>query len=147
MSWTSANLYCSLQFDAYFTSTTSHCCVATRSPHKGFNSYKAALLGDHSEEWKRAYAAEIAKLESVGGLRVVPRPSDVTLLPFLEVLTEKIDPVTRDLKYKVRLAARGDLHDTDNDTFAPVPGAQLLIKQHELHIEQQKKPTEHAKEY
>ena len=73
-----------------FTSTPSHCCVATRSPHKGFNSYKAALLGDHSEEWKRAYAAEIAKLESVGGLRVVPRPSDVTLLPFLEVLTEKL---------------------------------------------------------
>jgi len=101
-----------------------YCCIAKkgRLDHKGYNSYKTALLSGDSADWKAAYAAEITKLEDVGGLKVVPCPPKVKLLPFLEVLTKKFDPVTKDLKFKVRLAARGDLLDTTDDTYSPVPG-------------------------
>lgn len=39
----------------------------------------------------------------------------------MEVLTSKIDPVTKQKKFKVRLAARGDLQSEFGETFSPVP--------------------------
>ena len=97
------------------------------SPHdgflKGYKSYRQALMSPDSVKWRTAYADELKKLEEIGGLLVVKRPKGVKLLPFLEVLTQKLDNVTHKLKTKVRLAARGDLFETDNNTYSPVPSS------------------------
>lgn len=36
-------------------------------------------------------------------------------------MTEKIDPVTQKRKFKVSLAARGDLQSFEGETYSPVP--------------------------
>ena len=47
------------------------------------------------------------------------------IVKFTEVYSKKVDGITRDLKFKVRLAARGDLFSTSSPTYAPV--AQLSV--------------------
>lgn len=44
----------------------------------------------------------------VGGLKVVSEPVGLKLLPFLEVSTKKVYPITKEVVHKVRLAAVGD---------------------------------------
>ena len=96
--------------------------VQTSTPNtKGYGSFKEALLSDDREQWRNAYRDELKKLEKIGGLSVVEKPKNEELLPFLEVLTEKIDPVLKTRKYKVRLAARGDLQKFEGASYSPVP--------------------------
>lgn len=85
---------------------------------KGFRSFKDAVAQD--VKWKNAYDAELRKLERLGNFKVIKRTSEMKPLPFLEVLTNKLDNVTGEKKLKVRLAARGDLTDSkDLNVFSP----------------------------
>ena len=101
---------------------STNCPSALMMNNKGYGSYRDALLTKNRSEWQRAYDEELRKLEQIGGLTIVKRPPNVEVLPFLEVLTEKIDPILQTNKFKVRLAARGDLQRGNiGMCYSPVP--------------------------
>ena len=92
--------------------------LAGTTHNKGFHSYREAVA--QNPIWKDAYAKELRKLEERGGLKVIKRTDDMDLLPFLEVLTKKEDNISGKIKYKVRLAIRGDLQNPKpTDTYSP----------------------------
>ena len=71
-----------------------------------------------------AYHKELDKLERLGGLTTVRRKPHMECIPFIEVLTEKIDNVTGERVKKVRLAARGDLEvNGPTNVYSPASGA------------------------
>ena len=93
---------------------------------KGFHSYKKAV--DTNDRWKEEYRKELKKLETIGDLEVVLRDETMKdIIPFIEVLTEKKDPISGELKLKVKLAARGDLEKrVYEDVYSPAAKAEIL---------------------
>ena len=88
---------------------------------KGYRSYKQAVVANPA--WEDAYLREISKLEKLGGMTVVKREKWMKPLPFVEVLTEKVNNITGQLKLKVRLAVRGDLEvDKPANCYSPAAG-------------------------
>ena len=88
---------------------------------KGYHSYKEAVQAD--PQWKEEYMKEIKKLETIGELTVVVRPKGQRCLPFVEVLTQKKDNISGNIKRKVRLAVRGDLQrNKPEHCYSPAAG-------------------------
>ena len=113
---------------------------------KGFRSYKEAVI--ENKNWEKAYKKEIEKLEKIGGLKVVKKEGWMKPLPFVEVLTQKVDNVTGQLKLKVRLAARGDLERKKPEIcYSPAAGTSemrlfiCLMKLFKAHVFQADVPS------
>ena len=93
---------------------------------KGVSTYKQALLSKDKDAWIAAYSTELDTLERVGELKVVLRTRDMRPIPFLEVLSTKVDNVTGLPKFKVRLTARGDLVSTFEKFYSPVVPGEVI---------------------
>jgi len=65
---------------------------------------------DIEEAWKTAYLKEVSCLEQLGGLKpVICNIPSKDLIRLREVYVIKIDQITQNKKYRVRICARGDL--------------------------------------
>ena len=88
---------------------------------KGFRSYKDAVASNPS--WEDAYLKEIGKLEKQGEMKVIKREKWMNCIPFIEVLTEKVNNISGENTLKVRLAVRGDLQkDIPDNVYSPAAG-------------------------
>ena len=61
----------------------------------GHRTFKDALLSKDRIKWWEAYRDELHKLASIGGLVIVKRPTNLKTLPILEVLTKKVDNISK----------------------------------------------------
>ena len=87
-----------------------------------YKSFKLALSSGSAltEEWLKAYREEIDKLENIEGLKLVRYTAGMHTIPFMEVLTCKVDPITKSRQPKVRLAVRGDLLHSEVSFYSRV---------------------------
>ena len=76
-----------------------------------YKSFKHAFSSGSAptDDWLKAYREEIDKLENIEGLKLVRYTAGMHTIPLIEVLTCKVDPITKSRLPKVRLAVRGDL--------------------------------------
>ena len=85
---------------------------------------------DDAHLWLQAYQKELDCLETIGKMTVVSRQeaiqARVKVIPLREIFTIKFDNVLQQMKYKVRICARGDLVRTSNLTFAPVANMECI---------------------
>ena len=98
--------------------------LSTINPPKTFYDIRKRHDGKH---WFEAYKREISSLETLGEMRVMMKKDDKGLiLPLLELFSTKVDTVTKEFRYKVRIVARGDLQSDPGDTYAPVAGVEVI---------------------
>ena len=73
--------------------------VKTQFPPRHFSQIKGR---QDEEQWREAYAKEIASLLKVGDMQVVPRVHTSEIIPIMDLFTVKYDNVTGNKRYKVR---------------------------------------------
>jgi hypothetical protein len=71
-------------------------------------SYKKAVSGDNSAEWKEAIKAEYKSLLDHDTFSIVNRPKDTKVIRSHHVFKIKMDDQGQISKFKARLVARGD---------------------------------------
>ena len=92
-------------------------------------SWKQLLSHPKKQEFMKACSIELNDLESKGTFRTITTPTSTTmndLLPLMWVFTYKSDSDGYLMKYKARLVARGDLHTTEDDTYAATVAMQTF---------------------
>ena len=92
-------------------------------------SYAEAMRSSEAKQWEEAYQSEVNNLEQVGEIVVTERTDEMrNIIPFAEVFKVKFDPFLGKMKYKVRLAARGDMINEINDSnYSPVASLESIM--------------------
>jgi hypothetical protein len=108
------------KLDAYLSAFT----IGLRRVHREQlppppRSWKELLKHPQREGFRAAAEKEYRDLERRQTFRLVPRTTNLKLLPLMWVFTYKFDTDGYLAKYKARLCVRGDLQDpTHSDTYA-----------------------------
>ena len=93
---------------------------------KSYHAIESRLKGTEQEQWKLHYQKEIQKLETIGQMKLVPRPKNTSVVKLREVFKLKEDPILQSVYPKVRITARGDLIDTQEEVYAHTATSKTL---------------------
>ena len=96
----------------------------TTSPPKGYSEIKTR---NDKDKWYEAYNKELTSLNTIGNMKVVPRPKNAPVIPLLELFTVKYDNVLSEYIGKCRFVARGDLAPKYGNYYVPIIGAQYQV--------------------
>lgn len=89
-------------------------------------TYREAMAGPESEDWRVAMEEELAKIEAMGTYELVEKPKGANVVGCVWVLRKKRDENNEVAKFKARLCAQGfsQVHGVDYDQTA-APTARL----------------------
>ena len=90
-------------------------------------SFEEDSRSQSATEWLDSYFNEMLGIEKIGNFTVIATPRNQQILQLMELFSLKYDPISRKMKYKVRIIVRGCLEKNSIAlTFAPVTVASTI---------------------